>query len=115
MPKLATPLANFTTSESLTQKSEEMNIKPTINEYERKGQNQECLTLKSFPLRSTPLIKGRTPVAAISGLASAAQPRNRLFWSSSSRDGCGECFSSECEMRLTTSLGGALAPPTALE
>lgn len=37
------------------------------------------LTLKSFPLRSTPLIKGRTPVAAISGLMSAAQPSTVYF------------------------------------
>lgn len=37
----------------------------------------KILTLKSFPLRSTPRIKGRTPVAAISNyLMSAA-----LFWS----------------------------------
>lgn len=37
------------------------------------------LTLKSFPLRSTPLIKGRTPVAAISRLMSAAQPSTVYF------------------------------------
>lgn len=92
MPKLATPLANFSTSKKFTQQTERKIWKTTADNYEWKTQQQKCLTLKSFPLRSTPLIKGRTPVAAISGLMSAAQPRNRLFWSSNSGDGSAVLF-----------------------